>query len=679
RDGKRSIGLLALQSQRTNAYTQADLHLLQLLAGYCGGALQRIHTVSERRTSEERFRLLSKATNDAIWDWDLVTDSLWWNDGLETLFGQIPMKQHSDIDSWIKRIHPGDKDAVVNGLRAAIAGDEAMWAAEYRYMCKDGTHAYVLDRGHIIRDEQGKGVRMIGGITDLTERKRTEEQLRQQAALLDKAQEAILVRDMNHQVLYWNKSAERVYGWPSEEACGRDVGRLLYRDHADFLDATAKTMQQGEWSGEIEQITRDGRTIIVEGHWSLVRDEQGRPKQILAINKDITERKKIEQQHLRSQRMESIGTLAGGIAHDLNNVLAPILLSIDLLKLNEKDTRRLGMLSTIEGSAKRGADMVRQVLSFARGVEGQQIEVQVAHIVNDIEKITNETFLKNIEVRNSTPRAGLWVVKGDPTQLHQVLLNLCVNARDAMQEGGVLTLAAENVMLDENYASMTKESKAGPHVRLQVQDTGTGMPPDVVERIFEPFYTTKDIGKGTGLGLSTSLAIIKSHGGFVRVQSEPGKGTQFEVYLPAQPQPSCMSPSASGGPAEQSELPHGNGQMVLLVDDEEPVRQITSQTLETFGYRVMVACDGVEATAIYAANQESIDIVLTDMMMPLMDGPAMIKVLKHINPELRVIGASGLNLNAMVTKATSAGVNHFIPKPYTAETLLKTLRKALAR
>jgi len=672
RDGKRSIGLLSLQSHKANAYNQADLHLLQLLADYCGGALQRIHTESERRTSEERFRLLSKATNDAIWDWDLITDSLWWNDGLETLFGQITMKQQSDIDSWIKRIHPGDRDAVVEGLRQAIAGDAAMWAAEYRYMCKDGTHAYVLDRGHIIRDEQGKGVRMIGGITDLTERKRTEETLRQQAALLDKAQEAILVRDMSHQILYWNKSAERVYGWPAEEACGRDVGQLLYRDHADFLQATAKTLQDGEWSGEIEQTTRDGRAIIVEGHWSLVRDEQGQPKQILAINKDITERKKIEQQHLRSQRMESIGTLAGGIAHDLNNVLAPILMSIDLLKLNEKDARRLTMLSTIEGSAKRGADMVRQVLSFARGVEGQQIEVQVAHIVNDIEKITNETFLKNIEVRNSTPRGGLWVVKGDPTQLHQVLLNLCVNARDAMPEGGVLTLSAENVMLDENYASMNKEAKAGPHVRLQVQDTGTGMPPDVVERIFEPFYTTKDIGKGSGLGLSTSLAIIKSHGGFVRVQSEPGKGTLFDVHLPAQP-----GGGTEESPVEQSELPHGNGEMVLLVDDEAPVREITSQTLETFGYRVLVACDGVEATAVYAANQEAIDIVLTDMMMPLMDGPAMIKVLKHINPQLRVIGASGLNLNTMVAKAISAGVNHFIPKPYTAETLLKTLRKVL--
>jgi len=503
------------------------------------------------------------------------------------------------------------------------------------------------------------------------ERQKTDVRLREQAALLDKAQDAILVRDLDHKILFWNRSAERLYGWTAAEAVGRNARELLYMETGLVDAAIQQLVKQGEWVGELQQTTKEGKLLTIEAHWSLVRDELGSPKSILSINTDVTERKKIEAQYLRAQRMESIGTLAGGIAHDLNNVLAPIMMSIELLKMQEKNPMRLSILTTIEGSAKRGADMVRQVLSFARGVEGQQLEVQVGHLVKEIEKIVQDTFLKNIQVRSNIP-TDLWLVQGDPTQLHQVLLNLCVNARDAMPNGGTLTLAASNLMLDEQYAGMNVEAKPGPHVRILVEDTGTGMPPEVVERIFEPFFTTKEIGKGTGLGLSTSIAIIKSHGGFVRVYSEVGMGTRFHVYLPAH-----TEASAPQGFAASLELPRGNGEMVLVVDDEAAVREITRQTLETFGYRVLLASDGVEATSIYATRKQEIALVLTDMMMPLMDGPTTIQVLLRLNPDVRIIAASGLNANGMVAKATNAGVKHFIPKPYTAETLLKTLREVL--
>jgi PAS domain S-box-containing protein len=503
------------------------------------------------------------------------------------------------------------------------------------------------------------------------ERQKTDARLREQAALLDKAQDAILVRDLNHKILYWNQSAERLYGWTAEEAVGRTALELIYHDTTAPRAALKVLMAEGEWVGEIQQFTKDGKPLTVEGRWSLVRDEQGRPKSVLAINTDITERKKIEAQYLRAQRMESIGTLAGGIAHDLNNVLAPIMMSIDLLKMQETNPMRLSVLNTIEGSAKRGADMVKQVLSFARGVEGQQLEVQVAHLMREIEKITNETFLKNIEVHCDVP-LELWLVKGDPTQLHQVLLNLCVNARDAMPNGGRLSLTASNLMLDEQYVGMNIDAKLGPYVCIQVEDSGIGIPPDVIERIFEPFFTTKELGKGTGLGLSTTIAIIKSHGGFMRVYSEVGMGTRFHIYLPAQ-----TEPGAIGFEAHEPELPRGNGELVLVIDDEVAVRQITRQTLEAFGYRVLLASDGVEATSIFATRQQEIDVVLTDMMMPLMDGPATIAVLLRMKPGLRIIAASGLNANGMVAKATNAGVKHFIPKPYTAETLLKTICEVL--
>jgi CheY-like chemotaxis protein len=339
--------------------------------------------------------------------------------------------------------------------------------------------------------------------------------------------------------------------------------------------------------------------------------------------------------------------------------------------MQEQETRKLGILATIGDSAKRGADMVRQVLSFARGVEGQRLEVQAGHLLKEIEKIAAETFPKNIQIRSDIP-ADLWAVQGDPTQIHQVILNMCVNSRDAMPGGGTLILSARNLMMDAPYASMIPGAKAGPYLIIDIEDTGAGMTPEVIERIFDPFFTTKDLGKGTGLGLSSAMAIIKSHQGFVRVQSEPGKGSKFQIGLPAQAVAVAATPVAT--PAE---LPRGDGELVLLIDDEDAVRQIARQTLESFGYRVLAAADGVDAATLYPQHKNEIAVILTDMMMPVMDGPATIQVLLRMNPQARIIAASGLGIKDMVAKATNAGVKHFIPKPYTAETLLKALHSVL--
>lgn len=493
----------------------------------------------------------------------------------------------------------------------------------------------------------------------------------EKASLLELSRDAILVCGLDHRVTYWNKSAERLYGWTAAEAIGRLVTEIKDQNSEVFQQAFEKVMQAGEWDGELNQVGKDGRKLIVEGRWTLLRDAAGQPRSILVINTDITERKKVEEQLLRAQRMESLGTLAGGIAHDLNNALTPIMMSIELLKLHEQDALRLGVLATIENSARRGADMVRQVLSFSRGVEGQRVEVQAGHLLKGIEKIANETFHKNIRVSSDIP-ANLWIVLGDPTQIHQMLLNLCVNARDAMPNGGTLKLSAGNLILDEQCAAMIAGAKPGPYLFIELEDSGTGMPPEVIDRIFEPFFTTKELGKGTGLGLSSALAIIKSHQGFIRVSSELDKGSKFQVYLPAQ-----IVEGASMPPPLQNEMPHGNGELVLLIEDEEPVRHITGQTLESFGYRVLPAADGVEASTLYATHKDQISVVLTDMMMPVMDGPATIQVLMRMNPRVRIIAASGLSVKDMVARAANAGVTHFIPKPYTAETLLRMLHTVL--
>ncbi|HYU16584.1 MAG TPA: ATP-binding protein, partial [Candidatus Acidoferrum sp.] len=419
-------------------------------------------------------------------------------------------------------------------------------------------------------------------------------------------------------------------------------------------------------------VRKDGRGIIVESRWTLVKDEAGRAAAVLVINTDITERTKLEHQFLRAQRLESIGTLAGGIAHDLNNVLAPILMSVPLLREGATDSEHIEILDSIEAAAERGAQMVRQVLLFARGLSGTRAPLRPGAVLDETRRIASESMPKTIEVRMSVGR-DLPLVEADPTQLQQVLINLVVNARDAMPEGGVLTIAARSDFLDGDYQAMNPAAHPGLHVVFEVADTGTGIPPEIRDHIFDPFFTTKEVGKGTGLGLSTSLAIVKSHGGFFNVYTEAGKGTSFKLYLPA------VGANVETEPAKTSPEPppRGHGELVLVVDDEAAIRLVARRTLEAAGYQVLEAANGAEALAAYARAGVPVRVVIVDMSMPVMDGAATIRALQHLDPDVGVVAASGLGANGAFVRAASAGVRHFLQKPYTAELLLRTTRDVL--
>ena len=509
--------------------------------------------------------------------------------------------------------------------------------------------------------------------TELSERKRSEETIREQAALLDITTDAIFVQDLNNQILFWNKGAERLYGWQTAEALAMSANELLDHEISPQLQEIQKTVTDaGSWHGELNQVTKGGKEIIVESRWTLMRDEQGQPKSILIVNTDITQKKQLERQFLHAQRLESLGTLASGIAHDLNNMLTPILMSAQLLqlKLPNVDEPIQRLIKMQETNAKHGAALVKQMLSFAHRTEGKRTTLQVKHLLLEIRQIANQTFPKSIEVcMNVEPE--LWAVRADATQLHQVLMNLCVNARDAMPDGGTLNISAENFFIDENYTQMNLDAQVGPYMVITISDTGMGIPAELIDRIFEPFFTTKELGKGTGLGLSTVNGIIKNHGGFINVYSEVGRGTQFKLYLPAVQEAHTQQ-------AEDLELPQGRGELILVVDDEVAIREITKTSLEIYGYKVLVANDGIEAIALYAQHKDKISVVLMDMMMPSMDGPTTIRVLKKFNPLVKIIAVSGLVSSDKVSLAMGTGVQAFLSKPYTAQQLLKTLHLALS-
>ncbi|MEA5597936.1 PAS domain S-box protein [Rivularia sp. UHCC 0363] len=566
---------------------------------------------------------------------------------------------------FLSFIHPDDVAATLAEMDKLSQGVKTI-AFENRYRCKNGSYKWI--QWNATPYEQL--LYAVG--RDITERKQTQEKIHEQAALLDVATDAILVRNLENQILFWNQGAERLYGFTSVEALGKNANELLYREYLPQLEEIYQVLfEEDYWKGEIHQITKAGNDIVVFSTWNLVRDEQGNPKSTLIVNTDITEKKQLEAQFLRAQRLESIGTLSGGIAHDLNNILTPILAISQLLplKLPKVDEQTQHLFDVLENSAKRGATLVKQVLSFARGVQGDRTPLQVKHIISEIQEFARNTFPKSIEIQVGLPD-DLRLISADATQIHQVLMNLCVNARDAMPKGGRLSIKAENIDIDQNYVKMNLDAIVGNYIVITVADTGTGIPPETKMRIFDPFFTTKEQGKGTGLGLSTTIGIIKSHGGFIDVYSEVGEGTKFQVYLPA-------IQTAEVIKDEKLEILEGKGELILLADDEMSIRDITKTSLENYNYQVLTASDGIEAIALYAQYKNEINAVLIDMMMPEMDGVTTIRTLQRMNPQVKIIAISGLATSDKVNAAMSNGAKLFLSKPYTSEELLRKLHQVI--
>ena len=528
------------------------------------------------------------------------------------------------------------------------------------------SHVYLVDRNKVIQCN----------IRDITERKKAEEALRN-----GEEQFRLISENVADMIAVLNCDGKRIYNSPSYKPILGDPESLLGTDffreiHPEDREKTKRIFEEIVTSGighraEYRLLAKDGSIRFIESQGSVIRDDQGDVERIVVVSRDVSEKKQIEKQFLRAQRMESVGTLAGGIAHDLNNILAPIILALQVLRKTFPDERSRTLLNMLESSAKRGAALVRQILTFARGTEGERIQVHMRNPIEELEKFAQETFPSDIIIQTNVPKE-LFPINADPSQLDQVFLNLAVNARDAMPRGGTITISAENLTIDEHYAERHLEAKPGPYILVSVNDSGTGIPPEIQEKIFEPFFTTKQSGKGTGLGLSTVFAIVKNHGGFINLYSEVGRGTSFKLYFPA-----IVGEKNIEQQALYIESLKGHGECILLVDDEYTIREVSKLTLESDGYNALLAADGIEALRLFAQYRGKINLVIIDMNMPNMDGPTLIRKLRKMKPSLPIIGASGLADKAKLAQIADLNIKRFLTKPYTAETLMKAIGEML--
>ncbi len=761
-------------------------------------AERRARLAAERslRLSHERFDLAARATNDVLWDWNILTDRIWWNDAFHRLFGHAAHEQSGAASFWLDHIHPDDIARVHTGLRHALDHGGENWSDEYRFQRADGSYAVVLDRGLIQRDAAGRALRMLGSMQDITARKQAEEalrrseanllaaqalakvgsseydpatgewrwspelfrmfhldpakgvpsrdqilslvhpdyrdallrlydltkpttgrgefrfqlpdggtvwavltnepvynqagrlisvigtslditdrrkdedRLRQQAEIIERAPVAILMTDLEHRVTYSNAGAAALCDLKPGEMLGRKVDEIFPPRAVERLAAgRQEVLRTGQWRGEVPLETREGRRLVAEFILSLVRDESGQPAGYLKIATDITEKKQLEEQIHRAQRLENLGLLAAGIAHDLNNVLSPVLMAAPLLRTRATHPTDLRMLDAVEKSAERGSALVRQILSFARGAEVEKKLLQPKHVLREVADLVTDTFPRIIRPEIHIP-SDLWTVQANPTQLHQVVLNLCINARDAMPTGGTLTLRARN----EYFAAAAPERPAGPYLVLEVADTGSGMTPAVLEHIWDPFFTTKGEGRGTGLGLSTVRGIVADHHGHIEVESSPGFGSTFRVYLPAVVEEPAPHASGSAHPFEA----RGRGERILVIDDDAAVRELVTQVLADSGYQPLPAADGADLLERYAMQIKEASLILMDVDLPDQSGVSLARILQRARPDLRVLFMTGFTDSTVMKSHTPPAGAPLLKKPFPREQLLRTVQEALA-
>lgn len=626
-------------------------------------------TETRLRQSEEQLRQITENVSDWILVFDAEGRCTYANPACLAACDAPPGGPCPDFWSHLD----GDDAARVRDEFTQAVRTGVVRRVEFRLRA-GATHRSIESQINLVCDDKGARTGVILVCRDITERRQAEEQLRAQAALLDKATDAIIVCGPEEEIIYWNKSAERLYGWSAAEARGRNLHTLLHPAPPPQLgEARHAVQQRGEWQGELRQSAKDGAAVVVQSRWTLFRDDAGRPQSLLVVNTDARNLQLNEAQFFRSQQAASLATLADVMARELRAAVEPVLLASQLLRVRTQ-SETPHWPDSPDAQPRRVADLMQQVEALARP-RTERMEIAVGSILEEAGRHLRQSVAHGLEVSTSAPE-DLWAVAGDPESLRQAVMNLCVNAREAMPDGGRLEVIAENLALKDGDPRLRSGGRPGLHVVITVADTGCGIPPQNLERIFTPFFTTKGHGQSVGVGLTAVQAIARAHGGFVTVDSEVQRGSRFRIYLPA-----TSGSTAPEKPQPRRSFPRGNGECILLVDDEAGFREITQVTLEKYGYRVVTACDGSEGMTLYMRHRQEIQLVLTDIVMPVMDGAALIRSLHKMGAQVRYLAVSGLVEREKVMVATAAPGVHveFLPKPFASEKLLTLVREVLQR
>ena len=634
----------------------------------------RAEAEAKLRASEELLRRVMESSHDCIKLLDLEGRLLWMNAcGLRVmeLDSFAPLRNVPWLEFW-----QGQDYAAAC---AAVQAAKGRGVGTFTGFCPTtkGTAKWWDVVVTPVLDAAGQPEKLLSISRDVTERRAGEEAVRSSAALyaslVESLPQSIFRKDAAGRFTFANRRLCLTLGLTVADLLGKTDAELFAPElaakyRADDLRVLATGLP---YEAEEEVQGAEGKVRHVQVNKSALLDAAGAVIGVQGVFLDVTERRELEAQFLRAQRLESLGALACGVAHDLNNILAPIMMAAPMLRMGLPPDEVAALSKTMEQSVERGAGVVKQLLTFGRGVEGERGLLQARHLLREIAHIAKETFPKSISVAAEVP-SDLWPLQGDATHIHQVLMNLAVNARDAMPQGGTLTMQAENVRLDANYAMLHRDAHAGTYVRIKVTDTGSGIPKAIQERIFDPFFSTKAPGKGTGLGLSTTLGIVKSHGGFIHLYSEVGQGTAFSIYLPAVEGGEAIEAAPVAAPLAQ-----GSGETILVVDDEAGFLMAAKQILALHGFYMLSAADGVEALSVFTQNQAAIKVVLTDVQMPVMDGVTLARVLQKLAPGIKVIASSGLDDSPQLAELREMGVTHFLGKPYSVAQLLAQLKELL--
>jgi two-component system, cell cycle sensor histidine kinase and response regulator CckA len=648
-------------------------------------AIERKRAENALRKSEERFELMARATNDAVWDWEITTDRLWWNVGVRSFMGYPPDAVGADLEWWEEHIHPEDRERVLASIRAVVAGGGRYWIDEYRFLCADGSYAYVFDRGTVMMDGSGKPIRMIGAMMDITDRKRAEEALRETnetlRTLIQASPLAIAVLDAQQKVRMWNAAAERILGWKPHELLGRTVPGMAPAGRTDEFAGMSRRALNGEALTTLEFTGSRKGGVPVELSVSMapLRDGRGAISGAMAVIADITERRhaeaqkgQLEEQLRQSQKMEAVGRLAGGVAHDFNNLMTAVSGYAELLqeRFAPGDAVR-EYVDEILKSSSRATQVTRQLLAFSRRQVLQPKVLDLNSVVQNMDGLLRRLIGEDIEL-HTTSDPNLASVKADQGQIEQVIMNLAVNARDAMANGGRLTIETRNVDLDSRYNDRHGRMRQGPHVLLAVSDTGIGMDAETQSHLFEPFFTTKDLSKGTGLGLATVYGIVKQTGGDIWVYSEVGRGTSFKIYLPR------VDEGPDRAAKETVEVrPLAGRETVLLAEDSDVVRRLLHEILTHQGYTLLEARHGAEALQLSREFQGKIDLLVTDMVMPHMSGRELAHHLAPERPEMKILYMSGYTEEAIARDGVLDPGTAFLEKPFTPASIARKVRELL--